>query len=295
MPDEAFDVGEPEQVRRDRFRAHGDIEINAGRQTNELVMINTGDRPIQIGAHYHLAECNRAMAFDREAAFGMRLDIPSGTAVRFEPGQSRKVQLTGYAGRRSPTGMNNMTNGTMRSDIIREQTMQRARGHGYCFEGERYKVPTPPDKRFAKTDAKKSRRSVRIGRSHEHEDHASRLCRAVRPDHRATRSTSPTPASSPRSSTTTPPMATSWSSAAARPSATAWARRRSCKRSDGALDLVVTNAVIIDPILGVVKGDIGVLDGKIVGVGKSGNPDTMNITPGLIVSPNTDILSRRRA
>jgi len=63
------------------------------------------------------------------------------------------------------------------------------------------------------------------------------------------------------------------------------------KASDGALDIVVTNAVIIDPFLGIVKGDIGIKDGKIVGVGKSGNPDTMNITPGLIVSPNTDILS----
>ena len=63
------------------------------------------------------------------------------------------------------------------------------------------------------------------------------------------------------------------------------------KQSDGGLDMVVTNAVIIDPVLGVVKGDIGVLDGEIVGIGKAGNPDTMNITPGLIVSPNTDILS----
>ena len=63
------------------------------------------------------------------------------------------------------------------------------------------------------------------------------------------------------------------------------------KQSDGGLDMVITNALIIDPLLGIVKGDIGVLDGKIVGVGKAGNPDTMNITPGLIVSPNTDILS----
>ena len=101
-------------------------------------MVNTGDRPIQIGAHYHLAECNKAMAFDREAAFGMRLDIPSGTAVRFEPGQSRKVQLTTYAGRQVAFGMNNMTNGTVRSDIIKDLTMQKLKAHGYCFEGERY-------------------------------------------------------------------------------------------------------------------------------------------------------------
>ena len=103
-------------------------------------MVNTGDRPIQIGAHYHLAECNKAMAFDREAAFGMRLDVPSGSAVRFEPGQSRKVQITGYVGRQVAYGMNNMTNGSLRSDIIKNQTMRRLRTEGYCFEGERFPV-----------------------------------------------------------------------------------------------------------------------------------------------------------
>ena len=149
VPSEAFDVGEPEKCGLIEF-ADNDIEINVGRLTIELVMVNTGDRPVQIGAHYHIAECNRAMAFDREAAFGMRLDIPSGTAVRFEPGQSRKVQLTGYAGREVAYGMNNMTNGTVRSDIIREQTMQRLRANGYCFEGERFKVRQRPDKLFAK-------------------------------------------------------------------------------------------------------------------------------------------------
>ena len=88
-------------------------------------MVNTGDRPIQIGAHYHLAECNKAMAFDRAAAFGMRLDVPSGSAVRFEPGQSRKVRITGYVGRQVAYGMNNMTNGSVRSGIIKKQTMRR--------------------------------------------------------------------------------------------------------------------------------------------------------------------------
>ena len=147
IPSEAFDVGEPKLCGAIEF-GEGDIEINVGRRTIELVMVNTGDRPIQIGAHYHLAECNRAMAFDREAAFGMRLDIASGTAIRFEPGQSRKVQLTTYVGREVAYGMNNMTNGTVRADIIREPTMQRLRAHGYCFEGERFKVRERPDRQF---------------------------------------------------------------------------------------------------------------------------------------------------
>ena len=154
VPSEAFDVGEPEKVGAIDF-ADDEIEINVGRPTIELVMVNTGDRPIQIGAHYHIAECNKAMAFDREAAFGMRLDIPSGTAVRFEPGQSRKVQLTGYAGRQVAYGMNNMTNGTLRSEIIKDLTIQKLKAHGYCFEGERHKVRERPDGRFVpKSEAK---------------------------------------------------------------------------------------------------------------------------------------------
>jgi urease beta subunit len=148
LPSEAFAVGEPGKCGHIDF-ADGDIEINAGRRSIELVMINTGDRPIQIGAHYHLAECNRAMAFDREAAFGMHLDIPSGSAVRFEPGQSRKVQLTCFVGREVAYGMNNMTNGTTRSEIIKEQTMQRLRAAGFCFEGERFESRTRADARFA--------------------------------------------------------------------------------------------------------------------------------------------------
>ena len=146
-PSEAFEVGTPEKVGVIDF-AEGDVEINVDRRTIELVMINTGDRPIQIGAHYHIAECNRAMAFDREAAFGMRLDIASGTAVRFEPGQSRKVQLTTYAGREVAYGMNNMTNGTVRSEIIKDLAMQKLKAHGFCFEGERFKTRKRPDDRF---------------------------------------------------------------------------------------------------------------------------------------------------
>lgn len=149
IPSEAFDVGEPERCGAIDF-AEGDIEINAGRPVLELVMVNTGDRPIQIGAHYHIFECNKAMAFDREAAFGFRLDIASGSAVRFEPGQSRKVQLTGYAGRQVAYGMNGMTNGTLRSESIKDLAVQKLRAHGYCFEGERYKVRDSPDAQFAR-------------------------------------------------------------------------------------------------------------------------------------------------
>ncbi|MBV8592229.1 MAG: urease subunit beta, partial [Acetobacteraceae bacterium] len=78
--------------------ASDDIEINAGRPTMSLVVANTGDRPIQVGSHYHFYETNAALQFDRERTRGFRLDIPAGTATRFEPGQSREVRLVAYAG-----------------------------------------------------------------------------------------------------------------------------------------------------------------------------------------------------
>jgi len=82
----------------------GEIELNAGRPTLTLVVANTGDRPVQVGSHYHFYETNAALAFDREATRGMRLDIAAGTAVRFEPGQTRTVQLVAYAGARNVYG-----------------------------------------------------------------------------------------------------------------------------------------------------------------------------------------------
>ena len=84
--------------------APGEIEINAGRTALTLTVANTGDRPIQVGSHYHFAETNPALQFDRTKARGHRLDIPAGTAVRFEPGQTREVQLVPFAGRREVYG-----------------------------------------------------------------------------------------------------------------------------------------------------------------------------------------------
>jgi urease subunit beta len=82
----------------------GEIELNAGRRTVSIQVENSGDRPIQVGSHYHFHECNSSLRFDREAARGFRLDIPAGTAVRFEPGQARSVRLVEYAGLRRVFG-----------------------------------------------------------------------------------------------------------------------------------------------------------------------------------------------
>ena len=91
----------------------GEIELNAGRETVRLLVGNTGDRPIQVGSHYHFYEANEALEFNREQAKGMRLDIPAGTAVRFEPGDEREVQLVPFVGSREVYGFNGKVNGEL--------------------------------------------------------------------------------------------------------------------------------------------------------------------------------------
>ena len=91
----------------------GDIELNVGRRTLTLTVANTGDRPIQVGSHYHFFETNEALAFDRTAARGMRLNIAAGTAVRFEPGQTRTVELVDYAGERRVYGFQGKVQGAL--------------------------------------------------------------------------------------------------------------------------------------------------------------------------------------
>ncbi len=91
----------------------GDIEINRGRATVRVKVANTGDRPIQVGSHYHFYESNAALTFERERTRGMRLNIPAGTAVRFEPGDEREVELVAYAGAREVYGFNAKVNGPL--------------------------------------------------------------------------------------------------------------------------------------------------------------------------------------
>jgi urease subunit beta len=95
------------------FPAPGDIELNAGRRTLEVSVTNLGDRPIQVGSHYHFFETNPGLQFDREETRGMRLDIPAGTAIRFEPGQTRVVHLVTFAGDRVVYGFRGEVNGRL--------------------------------------------------------------------------------------------------------------------------------------------------------------------------------------
>ena len=108
-----------------------EIELNAGRRTGSVTVTNTGDRPVQIGSHFHFFEINRALDFDRAATFGMRLDIPSGTAVRFEPGQEKEVALVEFGGRGRVTGFNSLTEGMIDSPEVKDQAIARAKAGGF--------------------------------------------------------------------------------------------------------------------------------------------------------------------
>src|SRR5689334_7217028 len=106
----------------------GEIELNAGRRTITLRVRSTGDRPIQVGSHYHFFEANRELEFDRRAAYGMRLDIPAGTAVRFEPGDEREVTLVEMGGARRAIGFAGFVDGDL-NDV--EGALERARAGGF--------------------------------------------------------------------------------------------------------------------------------------------------------------------
>lgn len=116
------------------FPATTPITINAGRPTSTLVVVNRGDRPIQVGSHYHFFETNRALHFDRESAFGLRLDIPSGTAVRFEPGEEKEVTLTTFGGQQRVLGLNSLTDGEVKDQRVKTRAIQLAVQQGFLTE-----------------------------------------------------------------------------------------------------------------------------------------------------------------
>ena len=110
--------------------ADGDVVANAGRASVELVVANTGDRPIQVGSHFHFFEANKSLRFDRARAFGMRLDVPAGTAVRFEPGDEKRIALVALGGRREVYGLNGLTEGPVGPAQL-DAALARARARGF--------------------------------------------------------------------------------------------------------------------------------------------------------------------
>lgn len=109
----------------------GEIELNAGRRSVTVTVLNTGDRPVQVGSHLHFFEANRELEFDREEAFGMHLDVPAGTAKRFPPGEEVEATLVEFGGSGEVWGLNNLTNGAIRSPAVKKLALERARARGF--------------------------------------------------------------------------------------------------------------------------------------------------------------------
>ena len=195
------------------------IEANVGRRTRRVVVQHTGDRPVQVGSHYHFFEVNDALDFDRAAARGMRLNIPAGTSVRFEPGEEKEVQLVEFAGERLVLGHTGQ--GNQMSLSIPRRTYADLYGP---TTGDRVRLADTELIVEVEKDFAVYGDEITFGGGKVIRDGMGQSARAT--------------------------------------------------RADGALDLVITNALIIDH-WGIVKGDIGIRDGRIVKVGKAGNPDTM--------------------
>lgn len=107
-----------------------DIELNAGKPVITLTVVNSGDRPVQVGSHFHFFEVNRRLIFDRASAYGYHLDIPSGTSVRFEPGEEKEVQLTAFGGRKRIFGLNDLTR-AQATDATKKASCEKAKAQGF--------------------------------------------------------------------------------------------------------------------------------------------------------------------
>ena len=218
----------------------GPIEINAGRPVTVLRVENAGDRPIQVGSHYHFAEANPALSFDRDAARGQRLDVPAGTSVRFEPGIAIEVALVPFVGRRIIAGLR----GAGRRTAGRAVVSSIARDRYRALYG-----PTTGDRiRLADTDLWIEVTEDRCVGGDEAVFGGGKVIRESMGQSTAT-------------------------------------------RAEGTPDVVITGAVVLDH-WGVIKADVGIRDGRIVGIGKAGNPDiTDGVDPALVIGPATEIMS----
>jgi urease subunit alpha len=225
--------------------AEGEIELNEGADRLTLTVANTGDRPVQVGSHYHFAETNPGLDFDRAAAMGRRLDIPAGTAVRFEPGQSREVTLVPFGGARSVFGFNGKVMGALPETQkgqgnVPPRKMPRAAYAGMFgpTKGDRFRLADTDIIIEVEKDYTTYGDEVKFG--------GGKVIRDGMGQSQAT-------------------------------------------RAQGAVDLVITNATVLD-VTGIFKADIGVRDGRIVAIGKAGNPDVQSGVD-IVIGPGTEAIA----
>lgn len=244
----------------------GGIELNRGRNLIEIEVTNTGDRPIQVGSHYHFIETNKSLVFDRARSLGKRLNVPAGSSIRFEPGDSKMVTLVDIAGNRNVVSGNMLVNGIAspeRLPEIMKRVQQGGFGHAEVKEVSAGRPLVLPRDSYADLFGPTTGDRIRLG--------DTSLFAKVEKDF------------------------------------TVYGDE--CKFGGGkvlregmgqatgvgpdkTLDVVITNALIIDAITGIVKADIGIKGSRIVGIGKAGNPDVMEgVTPGMIVGVNTEVIA----
>ncbi|XP_072040163.1 urease subunit alpha-like [Amphiura filiformis] len=242
------------------------IEMNTGRKTKTLSVTSKCDRPIQIGSHFHFIETNKNLTFDREAALGMRLNIPAGTAIRFRPGEQREVPLVEIGKKRVIRGGNNLVDGPadpkVLPDIMKKVTEQNF-GHKTQDNIPSSAVCTMPRLNYIHTYGPTTGDKVRLG--------DMSLIIEVEKDFTVYGDECKFGGGK--------TLREGMGQAAHVTNATA-------------LDTVITNALIVDAVAGIVKADVGIKNGLICGIGKAGNPDIMDgVTPGLTVGVGTEAIA----
>lgn len=244
------------------------IELNKGRRRIRLKVTSKGDRPIQVGSHYHFIETNPQLSFDRIAAYGFRLDIPAGTSVRFEPGDTKTVTLVEIAGNKIIQGGNNLASGVV-SQSRADEIVTKLQAAGFAH------VPQPGADVNLVTETVKMSRAAYAAMFGPTTGDLVRLGLTdlwVRVERDATAYGDECKFGGGKT------LREGMGQASGRPDAKT-------------LDLVVINALIVD-WTGIYKADIGVKDGIIVGIGKAGNPDVMEgVTPGMVVGSCTDVIA----
>ncbi len=248
-----------------------DIELNTGRPRLTLTVNNTGDRPIQVGSHFHFFEVNRALLFDREKAYGMRLDLPAGTAVRFEPGEVREVRLIPLGGQRIVHGFNGLVAGPLDDAQTCQGSMDRLRQNGFARSGfvAAHPATAAPGIKLSRA-AYSGLYGPTVGDRIRLAD--TELIIEIEKDNAV------------------PGEEVVFGGGKVIREGQGQASLRA-PGSAPHLDLVITNVVVLD-WWGIVKGDLGIRAGRIVGVGKAGNPLVQDgVDPNLVIGPGTEVIA----
>lgn len=248
------------------------IVLNKGRRALRLKVANTGDRAIQVGSHYHFFEANAALSFDRHQAWGMHLGIPAGLAVRFEPGDTKTVTLVDFGGDRVIHGFAGMTEGPLDDEATRNAAFRRIADYGFAHVLAE-PMPVAEDEEIA---ISASRYTELYGPTTGDLVPLADTNLVIRIEQDYT-------ANFPGDESIYGGGKSIRDGMAQDPQAT---------RAQGTPDTVITSAIIVDAILGVVKADVGLREGKIVAIGKSGNPHTQDgVHPNLVIGAGTEVIS----